>query len=293
MVEVRTASQVIVISDDEEEQSLSRPVKKTFATQSAVPSKRPSDAADVAPAPRRQRRTSKAMNVGKGIPDCHHSDRENTKHDDGIGSNMGHHRPMIPPDQQNSRESTRLSASLPKKQKGPGKRLKADLQDLGQSRQAADRSMQLPSNRTTKPRPFQSPSQHSPMQRQQQQEQQQQQQQEQQQPSHGIHSNVSTNLERGPGQPQSMPKYSLQGPEIPSMEPRLQRIKDIKDLLGDYDDDNKDLQLWLHNCNGTGKAEHYLYVRKLQKNKQEQKELRRELQSLEEAVSVYDVFLIM
>lgn len=127
-VEIRTACQVIAISDDEEDQFLSRPVKKTFATQWTLPSKRPSDAADLAPAPRRQRRTSKATNVSKGIPNSYHADRKNTKHENGIGSDMGIHHPMVPHNQQDSRDLTRPSASLPKKQKRPGKRLKAELQ---------------------------------------------------------------------------------------------------------------------------------------------------------------------
>ncbi|KAL9024705.1 MAG: hypothetical protein Q9180_007832, partial [Flavoplaca navasiana] len=326
-VEVRRACQdIIVISDDEEDQSLSRPVRETFATQSTLPSKRPSDAADVAPAPRRQRRTSKATNAGKGIPDSHHSDRKSTKHGNGIGFNMGSHRPKVPLDQQEPRGSTRPSASFPKKQHGRGKGLKhplqtshtakssekrqsirttelpgtsssslqqskpesiflpssrdaAGLSGLGQNKQAADRSMQPPSNRTTKPRPPHSTSQYSPMRRQQQQ---QLQQQQQHQPSHGVHSIVLMNLEAGPGEPQTMLKYSLQGPEIPRIEAKLQRIKDIKDLLGDYDNDNKDLQLWLQNSDGTGKAQHYLWGRKLQKNENEQEDLTRELRALEE-----------
>ena len=84
---------------------------------------------------------------------------------------------------------------------------------------------------------------------------------------------------------------SLQQLDIPSKKRKEQRIIDIKNLLADHDEDNAEFQSKILGCNGTREAESYR--RRKRDGKHAQEQLRRELRTLEEDVSLYGLFLIL
>ncbi|KAL8878912.1 MAG: hypothetical protein Q9198_003376 [Flavoplaca austrocitrina] len=144
---LETPSDLQMIPTDEDDYSPSRPAKRSLLSKSYRAGTPFPIAADLKSAPQQPRPASEARDAGKFPGQQHHTDRGDTRHDDGIEWNEGNHHAMMPLYQ----PEPLVLESLRHKQRGRERRVGIDLEHPSQGNQTAMAPVQPSPTHTTIP----------------------------------------------------------------------------------------------------------------------------------------------